>query len=136
ALVGKTLIGLFAPLTALALLAAGRRFVTPAAGIVAALVYLSTPWIALVSTQGLVEGGFAFYLFLALYGVLLWREKKSASDPSTPILALAGFLAGAAVSCKYPAVLFCVLPLTMWIGYTTIASRNKTAEVVKPVGVF
>src|SRR5262249_47333630 len=38
ALVGKTLIALYAPLASLALLAAGRRFASPTAGIVAALV--------------------------------------------------------------------------------------------------
>ncbi|HEV3136258.1 MAG TPA: hypothetical protein VGZ26_00115 [Pirellulales bacterium] len=117
ALVGKTLIAGFAPLTALALVAAGRRFFTPAAGVIAALVYVSIPWIALVSVQGLVEGAFAFYLLLALYGVLLWRKDLQSDDHPTKLLALAGFMAGGAISCKYTALIFCVLPLAAWVGY-------------------
>lgn len=143
ALVGKTLIAAYAPLTALALLAAGRRFVTPAAGIVAALVYISIPWIALVSMQGLVEGAYAFYLFTALYGVLLWRQQASAGEHSNSLLALAGFLAGGAVSCKYPAVLFCVLPLTAWIAWRSVArarspvtARFTRLAAAKPIVVF
>ena len=61
------------------------------AGIVAALVYISIPWIALVSTQGLVEGAFAFYLFAALYAVLLWRSDRARltrrSDARSPAAA-------------------------------------------------
>lgn len=125
ALAGKTVIAAFAPLTVLALLAAGRRFFTPMVGNVAALIYISTPWIAHVSTSGLVEGVSALYLILALYAVMLWRQSAlegttTASNSAATLggasrLVLAGFLAGAAVSCKYPAVLFVVTPLTAWI---------------------
>ena len=54
ALAGKTVIALFAPLTALGLL---RRaaFFSPGSGAVAAVLYLSTPWIIQVSTIGWVE---------------------------------------------------------------------------------
>lgn len=128
ALAGKTVIAAFAPLTVLALVAAGRRFFTPTIGYLAALIYISTPWIAHVSTTGLVEGVSAFYLILALYAVMLWRQEKL-GDAATPLsrehptglgrIALAGFLAGAAVSCKYPAALFVALPLTVWIGVSS-----------------
>ncbi|MEX2113469.1 MAG: hypothetical protein WD845_09800 [Pirellulales bacterium] len=141
ALVGKTLIALFAPLAALALVAAGKRFVSPAAGIVAALVYISVPWIALVSTQGLVEGAFAYYLFAALLAVMLWQASDDMRRER--LLWLAGFLAGAAVSTKYPAVLFSVLPLAATIGYTALraprdkhAPRNFWRQVVRPVAAF
>ena len=122
ALVGKTLIALFAPLAALALVVAGRRFVTPTAGVIAALVYISTPWIARVSMHGLVEGVLAFYLFAALLAVLSWQDRRAAGRCDNRFLWLAGFLAGAAVSTKYPAVLFCVLPLTAWIVYRSVAT--------------
>jgi len=155
ALVGKTVIAAFAPLAALGLLAAGRRFLSPAAGVVAAVAYLATPWIARVSTSGLVEGASACYLLLAVYAVLLYGTsddlragKKSddstpgekaknkagsrgrgkqtpkgdgderppmAADSGLPWLMLAGYLAGAAVSTKYPAALFVLLPLAVWV---------------------
>jgi len=117
ALAGKTVIALMAPLTALGLFAAGRRLFSPTAGIVAAVVYISIPWIVHVSAAGLVEGAVACYLFLAVYAVVLARtgggEQKRLP---TPFMLLAGYLAGGAVACKYPAVLFVVLPLAVWIG--------------------
>ena len=76
ALAGKTVIAGFAPLTALGLLAAGRRFVTPGAGVIAALVYLSVPWVVHVSQAGLIEGAVACYLFLAVYGIAIWAGEN------------------------------------------------------------
>ena len=145
ALAGKTVIAAFAPLTALALLAAGRRFFTPMVGRVAAVVYISTPWIAHVSTSGLIEGAAAFYWLLALYGVLLWRQPQllpaSSVGEFSPTsgyassnlghLALAGWMAGAAVSCKYPAALFVVLPLAVWI-----AGPRRRAGLANRLAVF
>lgn len=123
ALVGKLLIACFAPLTALALLACGGRCVSPAAGFVAALVYISIPWIALVSTQGLVDGVLACYLFLAFYAAWLWNDaaRQSAEGKSAAALAaLTGFLAGSAVAVKYPAVVYCVMPLAGFFAYSAV----------------
>jgi hypothetical protein len=164
ALAGKTVIACFAPLTALGLLAAGRRFVTPAAGVVAALVYLSVPWVVHVSQAGLIEGAVACYLLLAMHAIAIWAREHSvvrgspdpapgatarsqdsrrpevgpcAKDPvgpedwddpasgSTwhPTVLLAGFLAGSAAACKYPALLFVVAPLTL--GATFARGRYR-----------
>lgn len=106
ALVGKTLIAAFAPLTALALLAAGKRLSGTTTGVAAAVVYLSIPWIVRVSNLGLNEGVYGFYLFLAAYGIWLW---KRTCDPR--LVGMAGFLTGAAVSVKYTAALFVAVPL-------------------------
>lgn len=127
ALVGKTLIAAFALLAALALFAAGRRFANPSTGLTAAVLYLSSPWIALVSSQGLIDGAMAFYLFTALYAVLVWRNlghesstlsrTHEAKASNSRLLLLAGFLSGAAVSTKYPAVVFSVVPLFAFVAY-------------------
>lgn len=110
ALAGKTVIAAFTPLCALGLFAAGRRLHSTAAGVVAALVYVSIPWIVSISSIGLVEGASACYLFLAVYAVLLAHNREDARMQSI----LAGYLAGAAVATKYPAVLFVLLPLAVW----------------------
>lgn len=70
-LVGKTLIAAFAPLVAVALWSAGKRFFTPEAGTVAAVCAVSTPWIARVSNLGLNEGAVGFFGGLALYAAAL-----------------------------------------------------------------
>ncbi len=113
------------------MLAAGRRFFTPSAGRIAALVYLATPWIALVSIQSLIDGAFAFYLLMALYATLAWQQARHDDPLRTRWLALAGFLAGAAVACKYPAVVYCVLPLAAWIAWRT-AGAARAASVKTP----
>ena len=135
ALAGKTVIAAFAPLTALALVAAGRRFFSLSVGVVAAIVYISIPWIAQVSSLGLVEGASACYLFLALYAVLLARREKKGERHlmSQPRLLLAGYLAGGAVACKYPAVLFVLVPLAAWILF---GERRQLSMAWKPLGVF
>lgn len=112
ALVGKTVIAAMSLLCALGLLAAGRRFFSPTAGVVAAVVFVSTPWTVRLSTIGFVEGASGLYLLLAFYAVLLWRESPGRR---LGLLGLAGYLAGSAAACKYPGVLFVVLPLLAWI---------------------
>ncbi len=112
ALVGKTIVALLAPLTALGLFAAGRRLAGTTSGVIAALVYLSTPWIYRVSTDGQIDAVVGFYLFLAVYATLLWSRDSNGSDRR---LLLAGYLAGGSVACKYPPMLFVVIPLTGWI---------------------
>jgi len=134
ALAGKTVIALFAPLTALGLLAAGRRFLSPTAGILAALVYLSIPWIDYVSTAGLVEGAAACYLLLAVYAILLWRAPQTTS---TGRLLLTGYLAGSAVATKYPAALFVLVPLGVWIAWTSRKPEAKwSIQAGQHIGVF
>jgi hypothetical protein len=141
ALVGKLLMACFAPLTALALLACGRRCVSPAAGIVSALVYISIPWVVLVSTQGLVDGVLACYLFLAFYAAWLWYDTTRQSAPvprGASLAALAGFMAGSAVAVKYPAVVYCVLPLALFFVYASyrqIPSRKPVSmrQALKPL---
>ncbi len=140
ALVGKTVVALTAPLTAAALLTAGRRLHSNTAGVVAAVVYLSTPWVAHVAMAGLVESPLAMYSFLAVYAAAILPQPKPevagvrVSAYSGPLDAegeggpwlcgtrysnvlLAGYLAGAAAACKYPAMLFVVLPLVAWSAF-------------------
>lgn len=124
ALVGKTILGLFAPLGALAVYCAGRRWYSPLCATVAALVYVSTPWIARVCGDGLIEGASAFYLFLAWYGIRLWREGQGEPGWKFRWLLISGWLAGAAAACKYPGMIFVVLPLAVVVLFDRFATRE------------
>jgi hypothetical protein len=115
ALVGKCLIALCASWTALGLLAAGRRWAGNRCGVGAALLFLSVPWIAQISSAGLVEGVSAMFLWGAVYATLLWRNAPIGKR--TPRVLLAGLLTGAAVACKYPNLMFIAVPLAIYIGY-------------------
>lgn len=122
ALVGKLLIGCFAPLTALGLLAFGRRFVSPAAGIVAALAYISIPWIVMVSTQGLIDGVLGCYLFLAYYAAWLFHNVRRQDSGSIALAALAGAMAGSAVAVKYTGAVYCLAPLGVYFTFVALTS--------------
>jgi len=108
ALIGKTVIGSFALLGALGVWCAGKRWFSTQVAWVSAVLYLSTPWIVLVSTSGLIDAAVGCY---ALGALMAWGMALEASAQRGGWLALAGWLAGGAVSCKYPALLFVVMPL-------------------------
>ncbi|MEN6405135.1 MAG: hypothetical protein ABFC77_01565 [Thermoguttaceae bacterium] len=116
ALAGKTILAVFTLLAATGLLLAGRRLHSSTAGVVAVLVYLSIPWVASIASGGLVEGASACYLFLAVYALMLPKDGAS--------LLLAGYLTGAAVATKYPAVLFVLLPLCAWVAWDRRSARS------------
>lgn len=147
AIAGKVTLMGFAPLTACALYCAGRRWFSPRAGLLAAFVHLTTPWIYRISTIAYAEGGLTCYLFLTLYAVwcLADGERTAATNSSTdadgtgPLTAvgkwqaalrsprvrqslLAGCLAGTAMACKYPAAVSVVLPLGV---ATAVLARGK-----------
>lgn len=104
ALAGKTVIAMFAPLTALAIYVAGRRWFSPTSGAIAAAVYLSFPWIAHVSFNGLIDAVLAHYVFVATYAAMTANgfQRK---------LFVTGMLAGAAAACKYPGLVFALPPV-------------------------
>ncbi len=130
ALAGKALISLAALWTALALFAAGRRFFSPGAGIVAALLFLSTPWVGLVSMNGLVEVWWGFYGTLAVFATAISLPKDEQNEISSPAgLLWAGFFAGSALACKYPAAVFVVLPLLVVLGSAGQAGLARRAGV-------
>jgi 4-amino-4-deoxy-L-arabinose transferase-like glycosyltransferase len=142
ALAGKTVLAAFTPLCALAIFAAGRRCYSAPAGAIAALVYISTPWVVSVSSAGLVEGVLACYTFLAIFAFMLFNTQRATEDcketranGSAGLLALSGYLVGGAVATKYPALLFLLIPLGVAIVAVGFAkSRPIVSEATLPTG--
>lgn len=159
ALAGKTVMACFAPLTALALFAAGRRFFSPLAGVAAAVAYLSIPWIAHTAMAGLNDHVLACYVFLAFYALLLGHG-QSGSTPAPPdsttrrnrassnldaanhddahhagsywrLTALAGFLAGAAAACKYTGLVFAAVPLGLLAVGLSLRVRPRVRDAAE-----
>ena len=133
---GKGVVGCMTLLTALGLYCFGERFFSRSAGVVAAALYLSIPWIVMVSVSGLIEGASGLYWFLTFYTCVLVgahsarrgagsnsspedqpEDQPEDTDPRPriPLAALAGLLAGAATTCKYPALGFVVAPAGVWM---------------------
>ena len=84
ALAGQAVIAGFAPLTALGLYATGKRWFGQAAGCLAALVWMTTPWTYRISIISYAEGGLACYLFAALAVELrvVWGTEEDKSQES------------------------------------------------------
>ncbi len=127
ALSGKVVMASFTLLTAVLVFTAGRRYFSRTAGIVAALLYVSTAWIIMVSVNGLNEGVVAYYLLSGIYaGRLWWDQRRATGLPCWGLLILTGWLAGSAVSCKYTSLLLVVCPLLL---VTLLGSRLYRARI-------
>ncbi|MBC7818235.1 MAG: glycosyltransferase family 39 protein [Planctomycetaceae bacterium] len=152
ALAGQAVLMGFAPLTALALYCAGRRWFGETAGWLAAVIYLSTPWTYRLAIIAYVEGALSCYLFLTLFAVLLALEalrREGVGSASNRLFLLAGLFAGSAMACKYPGLVSVVIPLglaggvAVWwsgrgnpsgvgtsAGGTSTATRNVAATLI------
>lgn len=130
AVAGKCVLFFFAPLTALALYAAGRRWFSPTAGLIAALVHLSTPWIDRISIIAYAEGGLTFYLMTSLLAAMIAVERLRRGDLALRQIFLVGLLAGSGMACKYTGLLQVVVPMGL---ATVIAAVMTTTEPSNPL---
>ncbi len=123
ALVGKFVLMLFGPLTALGVFALARRWFDSRAAWAAALIHISTPWTYRISVIAYAEGGLTFYLLASLLTVLLVAD---APDPGERLkrIFVCGLLAGSAMACKYPGVLSVVIPLGVTLLWMTARHTN------------
>ena len=128
ALAGKAVLFAYAPLTALGLYAAGRRWFNQGVGLFAALIYISTPWIDRLTTIAYVESGLLFYLFASLLALLIAVERMKAGQPSWTTILLTGLLAGSGMACKYTGALQVVAP----IGVASVVAAGLTASPQHP----
>ncbi len=110
ALVGQLLIALYAPSAALMIALLASRLASARAGWIAAVVYLSTPWIYRLGVLPYVEGPLCYY-----HAALIWAVARAWPEPislrsTTRFWLLVGLLAAGAMACKYPALISAVLP--------------------------
>ena len=130
AVAGKCALFAFVPLTALGLFAAGRRWFSPAAGILAALVYLTTPWIDRVTLLALAEGSLTFFLFATLFAAMLAVERMHAGLSARRWSLMTGLLAGAAMGCKYTGLMQVVIPAAIGLaGGWWFFERRRDVDV-------
>src|SRR5690606_38858330 len=124
---GQLLLAGFLPLTALTIFTVARRLFGCVAGVLGALVYVTTPWSYRISIIAYAEGGLTCYVALSLFACLLAVERMRTGTPSKRFVLLAGLFAGSAMACKYPGVIQAVIP----IGVALLAAvvwRSKTTE--------
>jgi len=132
ALAGQAISAGFIPLTALGLFSAGRRWFRSSVGLIAALVYVTSPWTYRISIIAYAEGSLACYLFAALFAVLLIREQVIDGQPASklplfPFAILAGLMSGSAMACKYTGLISAVIPCALLLAW--IVSRHVTVRL-------
>ena len=109
ALVGQLLVAVHAPAAAACIYLAARRWASPRAGWLAAVVYLTTPWVYRLAAIPYVEGPLCYYHAALVYvASLLWPAV--ADGLRARLWLAAGVLAGGAMACKYPGLISAVIP--------------------------
>ena len=130
ALTGKLLLATFYPLTALAIFVLGRRLFGATAGMLAMLLYATTPWSYRIATIAYAEGGLTCYLILALLACARALDKSS-NSPKVWIF-VTGLFAGAAMACKYTGVVQVVIPLGLALLAGTIINKVRRRNPDEP----
>jgi hypothetical protein len=131
ALAGKSALFGCAPLTALGLFAAGRRWFSVPAGLLAVVVYLTTPWIDRVSIIALAEGGMTYFLFATMFAAMMAVERLHAGQSASRWIFITGLLAGSGMGCKYTGLMQVVIPAAIglavaaWIYRPSIRPASK-----------
>lgn len=140
ALVGKTVLMAFAPLTALAVYSLGNKIAGQQAGGIAALIYLSTPWIYRISIIAYTEGALCCYVILSLLALIRWMERlqlmegKRFSDQ--PLTLLCGLCAGSAVATKYPGMVLVAIPVGLTMLIALLMNRKPLSGIIRTAAVY
>ena len=159
ALVGQVVIASFTPMTAVLLVAAGRRFFDPLSGYLAAMIYLLTPAIFYVSTTALVEGGLCFFVAGSCFAMgIAWHQPKSedckaevlfkentsglplsrkgVSEKLGRFLFLSGLLSGFAAAIKYPGLIYAIVPLGLTVMIVSLVQKRWFCSALNPTPSF
>jgi hypothetical protein len=126
ALAGQLLVACFAPVATWLIALTAGRWGSPRAAWIAAIVYLTTPWIYRLAVLPYVEGPLC-----AFHAALIWtagRAWTAESRLKTWSWVVVGLMAGGAMACKYTALISAVIPF----GLLSLAeaARRRSARVV------
>jgi len=122
----------FAVLTALVTFKIGEKFFSRNVGILAAAIYMTTPWVFIVSTKAYVTNGWTFYLTLALLAFLSYIR----GEKQVKYLVLAGISAGLACGCKYPSVVYVVIPVCIGLIINNLLSKSRLGKIAGELVIF
>lgn len=113
---------MFFPLTGLAIYAFCRRYLTVRLGLLAALVWLYTPMMMIISAGGYVDCALAFFVVMAVFAFLRWRDE----DGDAGWLVVSGVLCGAACSIKYTALVVTAFCAAVTVRYAPQGKKVRT----------
>lgn len=136
ALTGKATLMLFLPLTAGCLWAIANRLFGIRSAWLVALLFLSSPWALRLGTTAYAEGGMLFFIALAFLFILIVFQEKTPQENS--LWFLTGAFSGAALACKYPGLIWSLVPSCLCLLYYLKYSRpdSRTHGGIKIVGWY
>jgi hypothetical protein len=133
ALVGQLLVARFAPATAAMIALTARRGGSPRAAWVAALVYLTTPWVYRLAVIPYVEGPLCYY-----HAALVWATLHAGAAEfdrlRVRLWGVVGLLAGGAMACKYPALVSAVAPFGLLALVEAVRRRSVRVALAFGLG--
>jgi hypothetical protein len=132
ALAGQLLVASFAPAAAGMIALTARRVGSPRAAWVAAVVYLTTPWVYRLAVIPYVEGPLCFY-HAALVWAALCAHSAETERLRVRLWGVTGLLAGGAMACKYPALVSAVVPFGLLA--LVEAYRRRSVRVALAFGL-
>lgn len=157
AISGKATLGAFSFLSVVATYAIACRCFGRRAGLLAALILISTPWLTRISIIAYAESAITFYLIATVMLVLRLPDSQLQGQ-GRRLVTVVGFLAGSAMASKYPGVVSVVIPVgcfLMWSLFkgavktvthegpnatdsnqTSEASMSKASAVVLAIGIY
>lgn len=138
ALVGKTVLMAFAPLTALGIFSVGRKIAGDLGGGFAALVYLSTPWTYRISIIAYTEGAMCCYGILSLLSLLCWFDsiRQESLSRQRSLSFLCGVLAGSTISTKYPGMVLVAIPVALSLLLTVFLWKIPRRHSLSMAGLY
>lgn len=138
ALVGQLLVMLHAPFAAALIAVVTRRIASPRAAWVAAVVYISTPWVYRLAAIPYVEGPLCYYhAALIVCGLRIIAPDASGGPERGSRFGLGlllGLLAGGAMACKYTELVFAVAPLGVFALIVGLARRSAVVPLAFAMG--
>ncbi|MEP3481487.1 MAG: glycosyltransferase family 39 protein [Fuerstiella sp.] len=132
AISGKATLGAFSFLSVVAAYAIATRRFGRRAGLLAALILISTPWLTRISIIAYAESAITFYLIATV--MLMLRLSDSGQQISQhQLVGVIGFLAGSAMASKYPGIVSVVFPagcFVIWSLWKRPFAPNSDEAVV------
>ena len=144
AISGKATLGAFSFLSVVAVYAIAARNFGRQAGLLAALIAISTPWLTRISIIAYAESAITFYLIATVLSALRLLDSNFRSG-RLPLIAVIGFLAGSAMASKYPGIVSVVIPVggfLLWSLWRTVHAKDSHAkssqktDVALAVGIY
>jgi len=125
-LVPKLLHSATGALLGFSLIAFGRRYLSPGAGLLSAVILLTTPLLIYNATTAGIDVAWTYFQFTACFALV-----RFFSNPSKRWLWLAGLLTGISAACKYPALPYIPLALLILWWQRRWSERQSRATVLR-----